>query len=274
MKLFLAVFAFVSVLSSHLSADILLLPDSISVKTDIEKFHYTFFEKTMDDPGLKNRGLMQCVELKELEGALLCAAGKKAYMNKAFSRASLFSEGSAGIEKGQVFELDSKEVVGSSEILGHNIPSDELKGFWNALAKACSPSQNCASPEELELFEKVMIPMSFKRPQFIALTYAFDAEWSRALSHELKHGQYFLNTKYRETVDLFWNETVSKEDKERIRNLLGRGYNKNDEAVMRNEFQAFLLEKRASENALRDFVPFYRDLLIQKLQEAGLELLF
>ena len=260
-------------MSSHLNADIVLLPDTMSVKTDVSKFHYTFFEKTMDDPGLKKRGLMQCVELKELEGALLCAASKKAHMNQAFGRAGLFSEGSVGVEKGKVFELASQEVLAAKEVLGHNIPSDELKGFWDALGKSCAPSQSCTFPEEVELFERVLIPMSFKSPQFIAITYAFDAEWSMALSHELKHAQYFLNPKYRETTDRFWNETVSEIDRERIRTLLGQYYNRKDEAVLRNEFQAFLLEMRASENTLKDFVPLYRDKLIQKLQEAGLGLI-
>lgn len=273
MKSFLASVVCGVLLSSHLNADIELLPDAISVEKDLYKFHYTFYEKTLDNSELKKRGLMQCVELNELEGALLCAAIKKSHMNQAFGRASLFSEGSAGVEKGQVFELASKEVFAAKEVLGHNIPSDELKGFWNALAKSCAPSQSCTFPEEVELFEKVLNPMSFKSPQFIAITYALNAEWSIALSHELKHAQYFLNPKYREITDRFWNETVSEVDRERIRTLLGQSYNRNDEAVLRNEFQAFLLEMRASENTLKDFVPLYRDKLVQKLQEAGLELI-
>ncbi|MFM8270447.1 MAG: hypothetical protein ACKN9V_09695, partial [Pseudomonadota bacterium] len=180
----------------------------------------------------------------------------------------------SGIEKGKIFELGSPEVLASSESLGHNIPSDELRGFWEALAKLCSPEQSCASSEENELFENVLIPMSFKRPQFIAITYAFDADWWVAISHELKHAQYFLNSKYRETVDRFWNETVSEEDRERVRTVLGERYNKNDEAVMRNEFQAFLLEMHALEDMLKDFAPLYRDKLIQKLQEVGVDLDF
>lgn len=273
MKLFLAGVVCGLLMSSHLKADIVLFPNAMSVKTDLSQFNYTFFEKTLENPELKKRGLMQCVELKELEGALLCAANKKVFMNQAFGRAALFSEGSAGVQKGQVFELASKEVLAVSEVLGHNIPSSELKGFWEALAKSCAPSQSCTSPEEVELFEKVLIPMSVKRPQFIAITYAFDAEWSMALSHELKHAQYFLDSKFRQTTDRFWNETVSEADRERIRTLLGQRYNHNDEAVMRNEFQAFLLEMRASENTLKEFVPLYQDKLIQKLQEAGVELI-
>jgi hypothetical protein len=38
---------------------------------------------------------------------------------------------------------------------------------------------------------------------------------------------------------------------------------------MRNEFQAFLLESRAAEDRLKDFVPLYRDKLIKQLEEAG-----
>lgn len=273
MKAFFTILVLAGLTSSHLKADILLLPYPISVEEDMNRFHYSMFEMVMEDPELKKRGLMLCAELKDLEGALLCSAGKQTYMNQAFSRASLFSEGSTGIEKGKVYDLDSKEVQDASGILGHNIPSNELRGFWDTLAKACSPSQNCASSQELELFEKVMVPMFLKRPQFIAITYASDADPWVALSHELKHAQYFLNSTYRETVDRFWNETVSKEDRERIRIVLGEYYNKNDEAVIRNEFQAFLLERHAPMHTLKDFVPLYQEKLIQKLKEAGVELI-
>ena len=273
MKAFLTILVLVGLISSPLKADIHLLPFPISVKEDINKLNYFMFEMTLEDPDLKKRGLMLCAEIEELEGTLLCVSGTKAYMNQAFSRASLFSEGRVGAEKGRIYELDSQEVLAQNEALGNNIPSDEIRGFWDTLAKTCPTSGNCTSPEELELYEKVMIPMSFKRSQFITITQANDAVPYVVLSHELKHAQYFWDNRFRETVDRFWNETVTEEDRERVRNELGKYYNKNDEAVMRNEFQAFLLERHASMHTLKDFVPLYQDKLIQKLREAGVELI-
>jgi len=206
-------------------------------------------------------------------GTLLCAAGKRVYMNKAFGRVALFSEGSKGIQKGQVFALDSNEMSQMTEAFGHNIASSEIMGFWEVLAKICKEAASCTSAEELELFEKVILPMSFKRPQFIVITYAVESDWYAASSHELMHAQYFLDRRFSQIVDRFWNETVTTEDRERIRQMLGEFYNRNDEAVMRNEFQAFLLGTHASQQMLKPFVSVYQDQLIQELKKAGVELL-
>jgi len=270
MKHLLVLLAIGLVVSSHLQADIVLLPEAISVKEDIPKFNYRFVEESMENP---KRHFMQCVELKDLEGALLCATGKRAYMNQALSRVSLFSEGNAANEKGTVFELDSKEVTEKTVAFGFNIPSSEIMGFWGTLAKRCQAVESCTSKEELELFEKVILPMSFKKPRFILITYAIDSDWYAALSHELMHAQYFLDSRFSQTVDRFWNETLTPEDRERIRQTLGEFYNRNDEAVMRNEFQAFLLGTHAAQQMLADFIPRYQEKLIQKLKEAGVELM-
>lgn len=268
------VLAFFSVASSFLQADIFRLPDPISLTKGIGALNYDFFEKTMKYPKLRKRGIIQCAEIKELEGALVCASSKLDYMNKAIGRAALFSEGAAGVEKGLVHKPDSQPFLNMlTNSIGHDIPSEAVMGFWNTLQKACETGETCPSPEETELFEKVILPLSFKRPHFVVITYSLDASWFHAISHELLHAQYFLDSRFRETVDRFWCETVTPEDREKIVELLGVDYNRNDVFLMRNEFQAFLLDIRASEGVLKDFVPTYQEQLIQKLKEAGVELL-
>jgi hypothetical protein len=127
----------------------------------------------------------------------------------------------------------------------------------------------CPTPEEEEVFKEVILPMSQKQEPFVVISYSVNGDWSYVLSHELPHAQYFLDIKYRQAVDKFWSESVTEEDREKVKKVLGEAYNQNDDLLMRNEFQAFLLESRAAEDRLKDFVPLYRDKLIKRLEEVG-----
>lgn len=104
----------------------------------------------------------------------------------------------------------------------------------------------CATPEEEELFKEVLLPFSQNHESFVLISYVTNGDWLMTLNHELLHAQYFKDENFRKTVDEFWNEKITKEDKEKIKTILGVAYNKNDEFLIRNEFQAFLLGAPAS----------------------------
>jgi hypothetical protein len=251
-------------------ADIVALPKAINVKDGIKNWNAELLNQVLSDAELRKRGLIECAELSELEGAYFCAATKKTYVNKALVRASMFSEGSEGLEKGQVISTDSKTYLEMVPlVLGHDVPSEALLGFWTALNQACERGGTCPTAEEKEFFEEIVVPISQKRSQFVVITYSLDSEWYQTVTHELMHAQYFLDSKFRETADKFWNENVSEADKAKIKKVLGQGYNQNDEFVMKNEFQAYLLDSQAKYSWLKDFAPIYRDALIKKLTEAG-----
>jgi len=251
-------------------ADIVALPHQISFQEDINQWNSALVDKVLENAQLKKTGLMECGELKELKGVVLCAATKKAYMNRALSRASIFSEGSTGIQKGTVTSTGSavySNIVANA--LGHDIPSSELLKFWNQLNLDCQQKQLCPTPEEEEFFNAIVLPISQKESPFAVISYSIDTEWYVTLSHEMMHAQYFLNKSYQETVDKFWNEKVTEEDRKSIRQVLGSQYNQNDEFVIRNEFQAYLLQAQGLQYTLGKYVPKYRELLIQSLREAG-----
>lgn len=253
-------------------ADIVALPDSLSFKEDVSKWNYSLADKVLENPQIKKTGLMECGELKELKGVVLCASTKKTYMNKALTRASIFSEGSNGTPAGSLANTDSavyQNLV--NQALGHDIPSKALLGFWSELEHSCQGKKLCPTPEEEELFQEVILPFSRKESQFVVISYSIDTEWYVTLSHEMMHAQYFLDSNYQKTVDQFWNETVSEQARKEITEILGAQYNKNDGFVIRNEFQAFILQRSALQFQLSQYVPIYREKLIQKLKEAGSE---
>jgi radical SAM superfamily enzyme YgiQ (UPF0313 family) len=270
MELLVAFFIWLAAGSSLLHADIVALPDAINLKEGIGKLNYELFDKTVSNPELRKAGLMECVEIKDLKGLILCASSKKNLMNKAFSRPTVFAEGDSQLEKGKIVSTDSEAYLKSlTEISGHDLLSNQLLSFWTELQQVCQWQDICPTPEEEEMFKEVVLPMSQKQEPFVVIAYSVNGDWSYVLSHELPHAQYFLDIKYRQAVDSFWSETVTEEDRAKVKKVLGEAYNPNDDVLMRNEFQAFLLESRAAEDRLKDFVPLYRDKLIKQLEEAG-----
>ncbi len=257
----------------HLAqADILARHEMLSFKEDISKWNYSLTVKVLENPQLKKTGLMECGELKELKGVVLCASTKKTYMNKALTRASIFSEGSNGTPVGSLASTDSavyQNIV--THALGHDIPSKALLGFWSDLEHSCQEKRLCPTPEEKDLFQEIILPVSHKESQFVVISYSIDTEWYVTLSHEMMHAQYFLDPTYQKTVDQFWSETVTAAARKEITEILAAQYNKEDEFVIRNEFQAFILQHSALQAQLHQYVPLYRDKLIQKLKEAGSE---
>ncbi|MSP00677.1 MAG: hypothetical protein EXR07_06455 [Acetobacteraceae bacterium] len=62
------------------------------------------------------------------------------------------------------------------------------------------------------------------------------------LHHELSHGEYFTNAIYAAFVHRFWTQTLTSQERDRIRRFLHTlGYEPGLEHVMENEAQAYLM---------------------------------
>lgn len=62
------------------------------------------------------------------------------------------------------------------------------------------------------------------------------------LRHEASHGRFYTRPLYREHCQRFWREALSGPQRERIRAYLASiGYDRNDEELMLNEAQAFMM---------------------------------
>jgi hypothetical protein len=76
----------------------------------------------------------------------------------------------------------------------------------------------------------------------IALPNVTDTARSTILSHEMSHGEYATNSGYREFCKSFWHSVMSKEQRAAFRKFLSSNdYNPNDEELMINETQAYLM---------------------------------
>jgi hypothetical protein len=62
------------------------------------------------------------------------------------------------------------------------------------------------------------------------------------LRHEMSHGEFFTNEAYRRHSERFWRERLTEAERKRFRDYLARhGYDPQDEMLMINEAQAYLM---------------------------------
>ncbi|MGH6929394.1 MAG: hypothetical protein ACREEV_13835, partial [Dongiaceae bacterium] len=62
------------------------------------------------------------------------------------------------------------------------------------------------------------------------------------LRHEMSHGEFFTNEAYRRHCERFWRERLAESERDRFRDYLSRhGYDPQDETLMINEAQAYLM---------------------------------
>jgi len=62
------------------------------------------------------------------------------------------------------------------------------------------------------------------------------------LRHELSHGEYSTNSRYRRLTHEFWRRTMTDQDRAAFQAFLGsKGYDENNQDLMANEMQAYLM---------------------------------
>ncbi len=94
---------------------------------------------------------------------------------------------------------------------------------------------------------RLLAPSARARVADVLLTIPADLDAPtrvRLLAHELRHALYFSSTTYRATCDRFWNDELDEGDRAAFRMTLALyHYDPEDGYLMRNEFQAFLLQE-------------------------------
>ncbi|RZA04361.1 MAG: hypothetical protein EOP11_15290 [Proteobacteria bacterium] len=224
-------------------------------------------------------GYRECAEVAELNGAYLCANRNRLEMAAGLARASAYIEGigkelSGGlpVAKGQILSLDSPEIAAySAGVLGYDLKGPDLVAFYGALNRACTDSgaapNVCPSAAEKEIFDKLILPRASKGQGFVVITYTLDHDsYQQVVSHEILHAQYFLRPAYAAAVDKFW-AALPEEEREAIRYGLEDYYDRTDEFLMKNEFQAHVLMYRAEESLLAMYLPSYREKLFGRLAQ-------
>jgi len=198
-----------------------------------------------------NAGYMECAEMVELPGAFICQ-GDKPKIDRSFGRASSYIESKGSSEKRTVVKKDDPTFRKQmKEIEAHDLLGSDLLEFHDQVNKICAETgddQLCPSDDEKELFDQLIVPLSQDVKKFVVLAFS-EKPGSKAtatiLGHELLHAQYFLQDSFREIVDQFWEEQITAKDKAYFSKKLEPDYDIHNSFLLKNEFQAYLLEPAA-----------------------------
>jgi hypothetical protein len=216
-------------------------------------------------------GLTECRWVVELPEVLLCNSADAQSMRDALARASMFVEHTPRVVVRPSHWKYRRLVtsVGGYDLEKHHPERPDLLEFYAAVDRACPTDRSrCLLPAEhamRELLERTWPD----RPRFVLLAVGGGEPMQddAALSHEILHAQYFLDERYRATVDTYWNELPGSV-RDEIRTQLARHYNAADDYLLRNEFQAFVLMSRPR-GLLRTFAWDHAGPLRASLAAAG-----
>ena len=241
----------------------------IHLKGDLKSWNRKFLSSW--DPSSR----AECARTIEIPNAYLCQNYARSDLNRAFLRASIFVEGGGDVRPGTVVSLrDALYLKQSQEVLGHDLKSADLHAFYKALKKACKEKgepEFCPTQEEKDLLSHVLMPASKEQKHFVVISFSATdpGGWLSTVSHEVCHAQFFTQKKYEQTVNRFWKRTLTNEEREKVKSILEDDYDSSNAYLMANEFQAYLLEIDALSGEMKEFVPRYRDELMEKLTKAG-----
>lgn len=218
--------------------------------------------------GSNGISMMKCAQVLELPGAYLCASNSQQQMNKTFTRMGIFWGSGKDFPPGTFLSNENSVLKRLEEtIAGHNLPGGVISNYFVA-ADHQSPA-DCLNVEERG-FEKGFI----ESPEISALAgryylIAFSAnsvlDYRVVVNHEIHHAQYYLHPELKAAINDFWKNQVTEEDKGVIREMLGTVYNEQNEDLMIDEFQAYILQEDAEHAMLAHFVESYRARLIAQL---------
>jgi hypothetical protein len=219
---------------------------------------------------------VECREVSVLMGAEVCLFADRKQMSAALLRASASVEGLAQYEKGSIPNHNDKALERLSFMAaGHDLLGADLRDFYGRVNAACESSNRdpnvCLNAEETELFDRLILPRVERGEPLVVIGFDNSSSMSylQSVSHELLHAQYFLDATFRETVDQFWNQTLTDRDRADVRAMLSHVYDASNEFLMRNEFQAYILMPGAEVNQLGSLVRRFREPLQKALAEKG-----
>lgn len=214
-------------------------------------------------------GYAECAETKEIEGAYLCGYLRGNTMNQAFARISMFIEGPLGHPKGQLPEHGSYVLSQAMRSLGgHDLLRKHFLDFYDKVRAECPANAKvCLNTQEQELWDELIEPLSKSVSDFVVISYGVFSHmpWRDVVTHEIMHAQYFMQPDFRTTADLFWEKDVDEADKKAARGRLATYYDVNDQLLLINEFQAYILMSGAEQNLLDILVGKYRTRLMDAM---------
>jgi hypothetical protein len=229
----------------------------------------------VDTEGLDH--YIECAEIKELPGTFICCSFYQQDVNDALTRAGIFMGAGKGMKAGTVVKHSDFPLINYKKLVaGHNLPGAIVTDFFAEIESATDKQlkPNAAEQAFLNHFIKSK-QIDALNGQFylIGISIQTTKDQKGVISHEIFHAYHFLNPKYRDTVLRFWRDHVSAGDKTAITKEVGLAYNTEDENLVVDEFQAYLVQNNAEKDRMKAFVTKYRNPLLNELQKQNIELI-
>ncbi len=253
--------------------------EDISVSEPILPWVHRFEERQRDARLMgpnPQYGYFECRKTAEIRETYFCLYADQSAMNYALGRATCYIEGAfCNSSKGTLLSTKDMNFLASvRQTLGHDLRGPALLSFYETLKRNCRERSDdgfCPTPQESELFENIIIPGVNRSKDFIVVVAAHlgRGNFIGTFSHEILHAQYFNDPTYQKAIDMFWTKELSEKEKVIIREALRVAYDSSDELLMKNEFQAYILEAGADRALLSKLVPRFRSRLIAALNKAG-----
>ena len=196
----------------------------------------------------------------EIPNTLLLIFDQMAIMNYSFMRPSIFIEGLSAHFGTRPIHTPHGPIISNRHLVtgkleqaawGHDLRGIDLIRYWDTFDSIkrshMRPLKDLHSQDKVALegaLRESLEPKIRENPDLNLAAVATDKGGRFVLSHELLHMIYFAIPEYREAIRKFWFDKVTPEHRRKIVTALstqGCRYNPNDEELMINEFQAYIL---------------------------------
>ena len=191
-----------------------------------------------------------CAEIAEIRGAVLCLFHNIVTGNLAFYRAATWIEGSRSAPLGPVAAghfvpdyaayADALKPPGAY-VDGIDLQRRDLEAYRDAAAAACALDKSvCLNAAEQAVFDRFLLPLAKQRDDYVILGTSYGR--TAVIGHEILHAQYFLFPKFRAVADCYFETVLSDAARQEVRTDLAESYDVKNAFLVRNEFQAYLLQ--------------------------------
>jgi hypothetical protein len=219
--------------------------------------------------------ITECRWVAELDQVLLCGSPDPEAMNSPLLRASIFVENlpRVVVERGHPLYRELMLRVGGHDLLKQHPRGArlDLLGFYEALDAACAGDRGlCADPGERAM--RALLERAWAdKPRFVLLAFARrgGVPDDEAVSHEILHAQFFSDARYRAVIDGYWRG-LPEAQRAAARAELGELYNPDDEELIANELQAYVLMSGAERSRFATLVEPHGPALARLLAARGL----
>jgi hypothetical protein len=209
-----------------------------------------------------------CAEIEEIKGTVLCLFDDIAVGNLAFYRAATWIEGTRSAASGHFLPNYAAYADAlKAYVDGIDLQAHDLEAYYNAANSACPHDKTaCLNVHETAMFDQFLMPLAKQRGDYVLLGTSYGR--SGVISHEILHAQYFLFPKFRAVVDCYFDDILSDASRAEIRADLAGEYDVKNATLVRNEFQAYLLQSGETSH-LPHLRATDRLALLRILREAG-----